>query len=58
MDRLGKDRIGVFVGDKDKKTIKQFLNSYVSCSQPQVRSNLLAARYTKSWSSDTNDYAP
>ncbi|KAI0723311.1 SNF2 family N-terminal domain-containing protein [Earliella scabrosa] len=26
---LGKDRIGVFVGDKDKKTIKQFLNSKI-----------------------------
>lgn len=27
--RLGKDRIGVFTGDKDKNTIKQFVNSYV-----------------------------
>lgn len=27
--RLGKDRIGVFVGDKDKSVIKQFVNSYV-----------------------------
>jgi hypothetical protein len=27
--RLGRDRVGVFTGDKDKSTIKQFLNSYV-----------------------------
>lgn len=27
--RLGRDRIGIFVGDKDKSTIKQFLNSCV-----------------------------
>ncbi|KAI0660976.1 SNF2 family N-terminal domain-containing protein [Cubamyces menziesii] len=26
---LGKDRVGVFVGDKDKSTIKQFLNSKI-----------------------------
>ncbi|KAI0750810.1 P-loop containing nucleoside triphosphate hydrolase protein [Daedaleopsis nitida] len=26
---LGKDRVGIFVGDKDKKTIKQFLNSKI-----------------------------
>ncbi|KAL6308182.1 SNF2 family N-terminal domain-containing protein [Sparassis latifolia] len=26
---LGKDRVGVFVGDKDKSTIKQFINSRV-----------------------------
>lgn len=28
MCRLGKDRVGVFTGDKDKRAIKQFLNSY------------------------------
>ena len=27
--RLGKDRVGVFVGDKDKAAIKQFVNSCV-----------------------------
>ncbi|KAG2153895.1 P-loop containing nucleoside triphosphate hydrolase protein [Suillus clintonianus] len=26
---LGKDRVGVFTGDKNKSTIKQFLNSYL-----------------------------
>ncbi|KAI0677546.1 SNF2 family N-terminal domain-containing protein [Trametes maxima] len=26
---LGKDRVGIFVGDKDKSTIKQFLNSKI-----------------------------
>ncbi|CDO75591.1 hypothetical protein BN946_scf184858.g31 [Trametes cinnabarina] len=26
---LGKDRVGVFVGDKDKSTIKQFMNSRI-----------------------------
>lgn len=27
--RLGRDRVGVLAGDKDKSQIKQFLNSYV-----------------------------
>jgi hypothetical protein len=27
--RLGRDRVGVFVGDKDKTVIKQFINSQV-----------------------------
>ena len=27
--RLGKDRVGVFTGDKDKSVVKQFINSYV-----------------------------
>jgi hypothetical protein len=27
--RLGRDRMGVFTGDKDKSKIKQFMNSYV-----------------------------
>jgi hypothetical protein len=25
--RLGRDRVGVFDGTKDKKTVKQFINS-------------------------------
>lgn len=25
--RLGRDRVGVFTGDKDRSTIKQFVNS-------------------------------
>ena len=31
--RLGRDRIGVLAGDKDKSQIKQFLNSYVIYAQ-------------------------
>jgi DNA repair and recombination protein RAD54B len=26
--RLGRDRVGIFTGDKDKSVIKQFINSY------------------------------
>ena len=34
--RLGKDRIGVFTGDKDKTAIKQFMN----CLDTQCRNVL------------------